>query len=57
MIDQKRILVENLDSGLPTPLQGITNTWCVSALLDDDLALVHFVKTVSNIDELPIANT
>ncbi len=29
----------------PTPLNHIKNTWCYSALLRGDLALIHFTMT------------
>ena len=29
----------------PIPLQGVKNVWCVSFTIDDELALINFVKT------------
>jgi hypothetical protein len=40
----KQKLLENINEP-PTQLEGVKNTWCCSALLKGQLALVHFTQT------------
>lgn len=51
---QRRALRLEISLEKPTPLKGLKNAWCVSAILENDLALVHFVKTDRNLDETSI---
>ena len=36
------LLTENL-----IPVEGVRNTWCVSSLIDNELVLLHVVRTVA----------
>lgn len=35
----------SLESERPIPVGGLTSVWCVSALIEDSLALIHIVAT------------
>jgi hypothetical protein len=43
--NHKPELITEVQSQTPTPIDGLLNIWCVSALLQGELALVHIVKT------------
>ena len=38
-------LSSDLEHEAATPLEGLTNAWCNDAVLGDELALIHVVKT------------
>jgi hypothetical protein len=38
-------LAEQVKETSPTPIEGVLNTWCSSALVAGKLALLHFVQT------------
>ena len=40
----KRNLLEKINEP-PTQLQGVKNIWCCSALINGELALIHFAQT------------
>lgn len=42
---EKRCLIEELTDPTPAPILYTINTWCVSALIGDNVALIHFVQT------------
>jgi hypothetical protein len=41
----KESLIEQMKDESPTPIDGVLNTWCASALIRGDLVLVNFVLT------------
>ena len=46
----KEILVEQMKSEKPVLLGGLKNTWCVSASIRGELALINFVRTDKETD-------
>ena len=44
-IRSKSDLVEKILHDAPTALDGLKNTWCSSALVRGQLALIHFTQT------------
>ncbi len=49
---QRELLVKEFKSEIPTAVKGVFGVWCVSAMIDDGLAIVHFVKTSPQIAEM-----
>lgn len=43
--DRKGALMQEIDSGKLILLGGMLNVWCTSAVVNDELALLHIVKT------------
>lgn len=42
---KRKSLITQMKSAEPVLIDGLRNAWCVSALIEDNLALVHFVRT------------
>ena len=41
----RRKLSESLESDEPTSVLGLTNTWCLTVVHLDELAIIHFTRT------------
>jgi hypothetical protein len=41
----KARLIDEATAEPPAPINGLTNAWCVTALIRGKLALINFVKT------------
>jgi hypothetical protein len=44
-LNNKEELISEMRDEQPVLLDGLTNVWCVSALISDESALIHFVQT------------
>lgn len=44
----KDVLIEAMGLEEPVALDDVKNGWCVSALIRDELALIHFIETADN---------
>jgi hypothetical protein len=42
----KSSLVEKVQSDIPIAIEGVKNTWCCTALLDQHMAIINFTQTV-----------
>jgi hypothetical protein len=45
-LESKYSLDERLREDGPVPLEGFQNIWCATALINNELALIHLVRTV-----------
>jgi hypothetical protein len=50
LASHKDELAEQIIKDTPVPVDGLSNVWCVSALLENEIALVHMIGT--NVDGL-----
>ena len=41
----KQELIAKMKEEEPAAVDGLTNTWCVSAVIRGNLAMIHFVQT------------
>jgi hypothetical protein len=44
-IKSKKLLIEKMRDEIPTPLNGLVNAWCATALIRGKLALINVVQT------------
>lgn len=49
---QRDQLIACMNHESPTALENMDGVWCVTALIDNDLVLVHIVKTTPNDQKL-----
>lgn len=43
--DERARLIQDISSDSPTTVDGLESVWCISAMIRNELALIHVVKT------------